>query len=68
LPPRRQYNHCIPLIPGAKPVSLRPYRVAPALKSKIERQVQELLAQGVIAQSNNAFASPMILVKKADKS
>jgi hypothetical protein len=67
LPPRRQYDHRIPLIPGAKPVSLRPYPVVPALKSEIERQVQELLAQGVIAHSNIAFASPVILVKKADK-
>ena len=25
LPPRRQYDHKIPLIPGARPVSIRPY-------------------------------------------
>src|SRR4051812_2641060 len=29
LPPRRQCDHVIPLIPGARPVSIRPYRVAP---------------------------------------
>jgi hypothetical protein len=29
LPPRRQYDHQIPLIPGARHVSMRPYRVAP---------------------------------------
>jgi len=33
LPPRRRYDHHIPLIPGARPVSMRPYRVAPELKS-----------------------------------
>uniref|UniRef100_A0ACD5XQA4 Uncharacterized protein n=1 Tax=Avena sativa TaxID=4498 RepID=A0ACD5XQA4_AVESA len=32
LPPSRQYDHRIPLIPGAQPISLRPYRVAPELK------------------------------------
>jgi hypothetical protein len=37
LPPRRLYDHHIPLIPGARPVSMRPYRVAPALKSEIEQ-------------------------------
>lgn len=26
LPPRRQYDHSIPLIPGAQPVSIRPYK------------------------------------------
>lgn len=37
LPPARQYEHHIPLIPGARPVSMRPYRVAPELKIEIER-------------------------------
>ena len=35
LPPRRQYDHQIPLLPGARPVSIRPYRVAPELKTEI---------------------------------
>jgi len=68
LPPRRRYDHHIPLIPGARPVSMRPYRVAPELKSELERQIQELLDQGVITHSNSAFASPVILVRKQDKS
>jgi hypothetical protein len=67
LPPQRQYDHQIPLIPGAQPVSMRPYRVAPELKSEIERQVQELLQQGVITHNNRAFASPVILVRKSDR-
>jgi hypothetical protein len=67
LPPRRLYDHHIPLIPGARPVSMRPYRVALALKSEIEKHVQELLAQGVITHSNSAFASPVILVRKSDQ-
>jgi hypothetical protein len=67
LPPRRQYDHHIPLVPGARPVSMRPYCVAPELKTEIERQVQDLLQQGVISHSNSAFASPVLLVKKGDK-
>jgi len=43
LPPRRQCDHHIPLIPGAQPVSIRPYRVSPQLKTELERQVSELL-------------------------
>jgi hypothetical protein len=66
LPPCQQYEHHIPLIPGARPVSLCPYRVAPALKTEIERQIQELLAQGVITKCNSPFASLVILVKKSD--
>lgn len=67
LPPTRQYDHHIPLIPGARPVSMRPYRVAPELKTEIERQVKELLRQGVITHSSSPFASHVLLVKKIDK-
>jgi hypothetical protein len=37
------------------------------LKTEIEKQVQELLEQGVIQLSNSPFGSPVILVKKGDK-
>jgi hypothetical protein len=43
LPPKRHCDHSIPLIPGAQPVFVRPYRYAPLLKSEIERQVNEML-------------------------
>lgn len=36
LPPERPYDHCIPLIQGARPVNIRPYRYPPALKDEIE--------------------------------
>jgi hypothetical protein len=39
LPPRRRYDHHIPLVPGGRPVSMRPYHVAPELKTEIEKQV-----------------------------
>lgn len=66
LPPRRSYDHTIPLMPGARPVTIRPYRVAPHLKTEIETQVSELLQSGMIRPSNSAFSSPVILVKKKD--
>jgi hypothetical protein len=45
---------------------MRPYRVVPELKSEIEKQIAELLAQGVIQPSNSLFSSPVLLVKKKD--
>jgi hypothetical protein len=54
------------LIPGAQPVSIRPYRYSPKLKDKIEKQVSEMLQSGVIRPSSSAFASPIIMVKKKD--
>jgi hypothetical protein len=48
LPPSRPYDHQIPLVSGAQPMNVRPYRYAPVQKTEIERQVQEMLASGII--------------------
>jgi hypothetical protein len=68
LPPRRLCDHKIPLIPGATPVSSRPYRYAPALKDELEKQVKDMLQAGIIHPSNNPFSSHVLLVKKKDGS
>jgi hypothetical protein len=65
-PPRRPFNHSIPLIPRSRPVNIRPYRYAPALKDEIERQVKEMLAAGLIQPIDSPFSSPVLLVKKKD--
>ncbi|XP_073358271.1 uncharacterized protein [Aegilops tauschii subsp. strangulata] len=43
LPPRRQIDHAINLVPGAVPMNSRPYRYSPLQKDEIERQVDEML-------------------------
>jgi hypothetical protein len=48
LPPSRPCDHVIPLIPGARPVNVTPYRYPPALKDEIEKQIAEMLAKGLI--------------------
>lgn len=68
LPPQRQYDHKIDLIPGVKPVNLKAYRYNPTQKDEIERQVKEMLLNGVIQPSISPFASPVLLVKKKDGS
>lgn len=64
LPPHRDCDHIIPLIPGAQPVNIRPYRHKPDRKDEIEKQVAEFLRSGIIQRSTNPFSSPVILVKK----
>jgi hypothetical protein len=66
LPPSRACDHTIPLIQGAQPVFVHPYRYAPLLKTEIEKQVNDMLDQGIIQKSSSAFASPVLLVKKKD--
>jgi hypothetical protein len=66
LPPKRVFDHYIPLLPGSVPVNARPYRYSPLHKDEIERQVAELLKAGLIVPSVSSFASPVLLVQKKD--
>jgi hypothetical protein len=66
LPPRRAYDHTIPLIEGATPVNIRAYRYPPSLKDEIEHQVHVMLEQGLIQPSKSPFSSLVLLVQKKD--
>ena len=66
LPPSRTGDHNIVLLPGVKPVNVKPYRYSPSQKDEIERQVKEMLFNGLIQPSSSPFSSPVVLVKKKD--
>lgn len=66
LPPHRAWDHAIPILPGAKPVNIRPYRYTPEQKDEIEKQVREMLQAGLIVHSASPYSSPLLLVKKKD--
>lgn len=66
LPPTRSQDHTIPLVPGAQPFKVRPYRYSPQQKDEIVRQVYDMLCHGIIRHSSSPFASPVLLVKKKD--
>lgn len=68
LPPERSQVHHIKLFPNHGTFNVRPYRYPHHQKEEIEKQVTELLQAGVIRPSMSAFSSPVILVKKKDKS
>ena len=67
LPPSRRQDHHIRLLAGTEPVAVRPYRYPQLLKDEIERQCDQMLAQSIIRECTSAFSSPVLLVKKADK-
>ncbi|XP_019455099.1 PREDICTED: uncharacterized protein LOC109356222 [Lupinus angustifolius] len=66
LPPQRTQDHVIPIMTGAGPIHVKPYRYAHSQKNAIETMIQEMLQQGIIQPSSSPFSSPVLLVKKKD--
>ncbi|GJT43291.1 putative reverse transcriptase domain-containing protein [Tanacetum coccineum] len=68
LPPVRQVEFQIDLIPGATPVARAPYRLAPSEMQELSNQLQELADRGFIRPSTSPWGAPVLFVKKKDGS
>ncbi|GJV42209.1 putative reverse transcriptase domain-containing protein [Tanacetum coccineum] len=68
LPPVRQVEFQIDLIPGATPVARAPYRLAPSEMQELSNQLQELADRGFIRPSTSPWGAPILFVKKKDGS
>ncbi|GJV43713.1 putative reverse transcriptase domain-containing protein [Tanacetum coccineum] len=68
LPPTRQVEFHIELIPGAAPVARAPYRLAPAEMKELAEQLKELSKKGFIRPSSSSWGAPILFVKKKDGS
>jgi transposase InsO family protein len=61
-------THHIQLMPNAKPFRCVPYRMNPEKTSYLKNEIAKLLDQKLIAESQSSFASPIVLIPKANKS
>jgi len=68
LPPSRDVDFSIDLIPGAGLVSMAPYRMAPAELAELKKQIEDLLEKKFIRLSASPWGAPVLLVKKKDGS
>ncbi|GJU45441.1 putative reverse transcriptase domain-containing protein [Tanacetum coccineum] len=68
LPPIRQVEFQIDLIPGAAPVARAPYRLAPSEMQELSNQLQELSDRGFIRLSTSPWGAPVLFVKNKDRS
>ncbi|GJU49646.1 putative reverse transcriptase domain-containing protein [Tanacetum coccineum] len=68
IPPVRQVEFQIDLIPGAAPVARAPYRLAPSKMHELSNQLQELAHRGFIRPSTSPWGAPVLFVKKKDGS
>ena len=68
LPPVRQVEFRIDLVPGATPVAKSPYLLAPPEMKELRDQLQELSDKGFIRPSCSPWGAPILFVKKKDGS
>nr|GEZ19254.1 hypothetical protein [Tanacetum cinerariifolium] len=68
LPPPRQVEFRIDLVPGAAPVARAPCRLAPSKMKELAKQLQELSEKGFIHPSSLSWGAPVLFVKKKDGS
>ena len=68
LPPEREVEFTIDLIPGTEPISIPPYRMAPAELRELKAQLEELLSKGFIRLSISPWGAPVLFMKNKDGS
>src|SRR3954468_20137004 len=68
LPPKREVEFAIELIPGTSPVSMAPYRMSASELAELKSQLEELHENEFIHPSVSPWGAPVLLVKKKEGS
>nr|GFC00177.1 putative reverse transcriptase domain-containing protein [Tanacetum cinerariifolium] len=68
IPPTRQVEFQIDLVPGAAPVARAPYRLAPSEMKELSDQLKELADKGFLRPSSSPWGAPVLFIKKKDGS
>ncbi|GKC78225.1 reverse transcriptase domain-containing protein [Tanacetum coccineum] len=68
LPPLREIEFRIKLIPGAIPIEKSPYCLAPSELEELSGQIKELQDKGFIQPSSSPWGAPVLFLKKKDGS
>lgn len=68
IPPKRDMNFRIDLVPSTEPISKTPYCMTAQELVELKVQLEELLEKGLIRPSVSPWGAPVIFVKKKDGS
>ena len=60
MPPRRDIDHEIELIPGATPIAKSPYKMYVPEAIELKEQLRQLLEQGFIKPSVSPWGAPVL--------
>jgi len=66
LPPQREIEFIIDLVPGPRLVSVAPYRMSPLELTELKKQIEELLDKQFIKPNFSRWGALVLLVKKKD--
>jgi hypothetical protein len=66
IPPKRDIDFSINLMPGAAPVSKAPYRMSTLEMKELQLQLEELIKKGYICPSMSPWGAPILFMKKKD--
>jgi len=66
LPPDREVEFIIDMMPGTTPISQRAYRMTVIDLAELKEQIRELLDKGYIKPSASPWGSPVLFMKKKD--
>ena len=64
LPPEREVDHKIEIIPGSEPPVRAPYRMSIPELDELKKQLNELIEKGHIRVSKSQYRSPVLFVKR----
>ena len=68
IPPEREIDFGIDLLPDTNPRSILPYRMALDKLKELKVQLKDLLDKGFIQPSISPLGAPMLFVKKKNES
>ena len=68
VPPEREVEFSIDLVPGTKPVSMVPSRMSASELAELKKQLEDLLDKKFVRPSVSPWGAPVLLVKKKDGS
>jgi hypothetical protein len=66
MPPDRDIEFSIELLPGTAPIYKRPYGMNVKDLTELKKQIDELLSKGYIRPSSSPWGSPILFVDKKD--
>ena len=66
MPPDRDIEFIIELVPGAGPIYKKPYRMGTEELAELKKQLEEQLRKGFIRPSASPWGSPVLFLAKRD--